>query len=168
MFMCRANDADDQLLIQHTVPVTGGMSGSPLIDKSGKVIGIVSGGNTAQRRQRGHGPRARSGRRANKVNELEIDEDPHPERRYGQFRPANRSARRLCEAERSIGNLPTTGAIGSKAAKKFVKYFENAADQLADLAKEHYGVADTTREKIGEGTLKPSGSGSASYDSKSS
>ena len=51
MFMCRANDAGDQLLIQHTVPVTGGMSGSPLIDRSGKVIGIVSGGNTASRKR---------------------------------------------------------------------------------------------------------------------
>ncbi len=46
VFMCRADDAKDQLLIQHTVPVTGGMSGSPLVDGSGKVVGIVSGGNT--------------------------------------------------------------------------------------------------------------------------
>src|SRR3990170_1381173 len=46
VFMCRAA-ADDQLLIQHSAPVTGGVSGSPLIDKSGKVIGIVNGGNTA-------------------------------------------------------------------------------------------------------------------------
>ena len=48
-----------------------------------------------------------------------------------------------------------------------MKYFENAADRLTDLAKEHYGVADTTREKVGEDTLKPSRSGSASYDLKS-
>ena len=54
-----------------------------------------------------------------------------------------------------------------QAAKRYVKYFEDAADHLTDLAKEHYGVADTTREKVGEGTLNPSRSGSASYDSKS-
>ena len=38
--MCRTDPAH-RLLIQHSVPVTGGASGSPLIDPSGKVIGIV-------------------------------------------------------------------------------------------------------------------------------
>jgi len=45
VFMVRAEPAR-RLLIQHSVPVTGGASGSPLIDPSGKVIGIVNGGNT--------------------------------------------------------------------------------------------------------------------------
>ena len=45
VFMCKA-EPEDRLLIQHSVPVTGGVSGSPLIDASGKVIGIVNGGNT--------------------------------------------------------------------------------------------------------------------------
>ena len=45
VFMARADPAH-RLLIQHSVPVTGGASGSPLIDPSGKVIGIVNGGNT--------------------------------------------------------------------------------------------------------------------------
>ena len=46
VFMCRTDPAH-RLLIQHSVPVTGGASGSPLIDPSGKVIGIVNGGNTS-------------------------------------------------------------------------------------------------------------------------
>ena len=45
VFMIRA-DPEHRLLIQHSVPVTGGASGSPLVDPSGKVIGIVNGGNT--------------------------------------------------------------------------------------------------------------------------
>lgn len=43
--MVRA-EPEHRLLIQHSVPVTGGVSGSPLIAPSGKVIGIVNGGNT--------------------------------------------------------------------------------------------------------------------------
>ncbi|MEZ5829189.1 MAG: serine protease [Hyphomicrobiales bacterium] len=45
VFMVRA-EPEHRLLIQHSVPVTGGASGSPLIDTSGKVIGLVNGGNT--------------------------------------------------------------------------------------------------------------------------
>ncbi len=45
VFMVRA-EPEHRLLIQHSVPVTGGVSGSPLIGPSGKVIGIVNGGNT--------------------------------------------------------------------------------------------------------------------------
>ena len=45
VFMIRA-DPEHRFLIQHSVPVTGGASGSPLIDPSGRVIGIVNGGNT--------------------------------------------------------------------------------------------------------------------------
>ncbi len=65
---------------------------------------------------------------------------------------------KACTAERPIG-IADDWSYWEQAAKRYVKYFENAADQLTDLAKEHYGVADTTREKVGEGTLKPSRSG---------
>ena len=49
VFMCRAEPAH-QLLVQHSVPVAGGASGSPLIDGSGNVIGIVTGGNVTGRK----------------------------------------------------------------------------------------------------------------------
>ena len=161
MFMCRAKDADDQLLIQHTVPVTGGMSGSPLIDKSGDVIGIISGGNTASVVKEVTVNKKPS----DKVN-VEIDGIRIPSAALVNF------AQRIDLLEGLQGGaadrkIADDWSYWEEAAKRYVKYFENAADQLTDLTKEHYGVADTTREKVGEGTLKPSRSGSASYDSKS-
>jgi trypsin-like peptidase len=48
--MCFSKSSDDPeflLLVQHGIPVTGGMSGSPLVDSwTGKVVAIISGGNT--------------------------------------------------------------------------------------------------------------------------
>jgi hypothetical protein len=40
-----APDADGGLLIQHSLPATGGASGSPLLDTHGHVIGLLSGVN---------------------------------------------------------------------------------------------------------------------------
>ena len=108
MFMCRAKDADDQLLIQHTVPVTGGMSGSPLIDKSGDVIGIISGGNTAS-----------------VVKEVTVNKKPSDKVNVEINEIASRAplwsisrsksiCSKACKAERPIGKLPTIGAIGSR------------------------------------------------------
>ena len=161
MFMCRAKDADDQLLIQHTVPVTGGMSGSPLIDKSGDVIGIVSGGNTASLVKEVTVNKKPS----DKVN-VEINGVRIPSAALVNF------AQRIDLLEGLHGGaadreIADDWSYWEEAAKKYVRYFENAADQLADLAKERYGVADAAREQVGEGTLTPSKTGSASYDSKS-
>ena len=38
-------DAEHAFLVQHSLPATGGASGSPIIDRSGKVVAILSGGN---------------------------------------------------------------------------------------------------------------------------
>lgn len=43
-FLVKSDLADRQLL-QHSLPVQGGASGSPLLDSRGQVIGVVSGGN---------------------------------------------------------------------------------------------------------------------------
>ena len=43
-FLVKSDLADRQLL-QHSLPVQGGASGSPLLDRRGQVIGVVSGGN---------------------------------------------------------------------------------------------------------------------------
>jgi hypothetical protein len=40
--------ADHTFLVQHSVPASGGASGSPIIDGSGKVVAILSGGNIAK------------------------------------------------------------------------------------------------------------------------
>jgi hypothetical protein len=50
--MCFSKSSEDPeflLLVQHGIPVTGGMSGSPLVDSwTGKVVAIISGGNTRE------------------------------------------------------------------------------------------------------------------------
>ncbi|MGE5514888.1 MAG: trypsin-like peptidase domain-containing protein [Bacteroidota bacterium] len=46
-FLVKSDLADRQLL-QHSLPVQGGASGSPLLDRSGQVIGVVSGGNLVE------------------------------------------------------------------------------------------------------------------------
>jgi len=45
VFMSRSEDPDQRLFVQHTLPNTGGASGSPIINTDGKVIAIFSGGN---------------------------------------------------------------------------------------------------------------------------
>lgn len=46
-FLVKSDLADRQLL-QHSLPVQGGASGSPLLDRNGQVIGVVSGGNLVE------------------------------------------------------------------------------------------------------------------------
>jgi hypothetical protein len=46
-FLVKSDLADRQLL-QHSLPVQGGASGSPLLDARGQVIGVVSGGNLVE------------------------------------------------------------------------------------------------------------------------
>jgi len=46
-FLVKGDLADRQLL-QHSLPVQGGASGSPLLDSRGQVIGVVSGGNLVE------------------------------------------------------------------------------------------------------------------------
>ncbi len=43
-FLLRA-DAPNSLLVENSLPATGGASGSPIIDSSGQVVAILSGGN---------------------------------------------------------------------------------------------------------------------------
>jgi hypothetical protein len=168
VFMCRADTPDDQLLIQHTVPVTGGMSGSPLIDKSGDVIGIVSGGNTANVVKEVTVAKGTGGETAKGKVNIEIDGVRIPSAALVNFAQRidllDDLNRGTAEADRKVAG---DWNYWEEAAKKFVRYFESAADELTDSAKARYGVGETTREKMGEGALTPSKTGSASYDSKS-
>ena len=112
VFMCRADPAH-QLLIQHSVPVTGGVSGSPLIDKNGKVIGIVNGGNTASVlktcRRQGQKRRRRQGQDRGGSPARDV---PHSQRGADQFRPAHRSARRSQHRRRGSGIGRRRGLLG--------------------------------------------------------
>ncbi len=162
VFMCRADDAKDQLLIQHTVPVTGGMSGSPLVDGSGKVVGIVSGGNTdrfvtevtvpkgADEATNADGPGN---------NKLEIDTMRIPSAAMVNF------AQRI-----DLLQALTSGAVDldaqrsywDKVAGKFTSVFDSAkADLLASV-----GLDQPAGEQVRTGTLEPRKVGASSLDSQ--
>jgi hypothetical protein len=44
-FFLAAAEPEDRLLVQHSLPVTGGASGSPILDDQGRVVGVLSAGN---------------------------------------------------------------------------------------------------------------------------
>jgi hypothetical protein len=44
-FFLAAAAPEDRLLVQHSLPVTGGASGSPILDENGDVIAVLSAGN---------------------------------------------------------------------------------------------------------------------------
>lgn len=47
-FFLVKSDLADRHLLQHSLPVQGGASGSPLLDRRGQVVGVVSGGNLVE------------------------------------------------------------------------------------------------------------------------
>jgi hypothetical protein len=145
VFMCKA-EPKDRLLIQHSVPVTGGVSGSPLIDASGKVIGIVNGGNTAT-----------------VLKAADADEKV----RIPSAALINFAQRVDLLDDLLSGNadqeLATDEGYWKTAAKKFVSYFDSADEDLVALAAERYGVGEVGRKEIAEGILKPRKPGSTSF-----
>lgn len=44
-YFLAAADPDEALLVQHALPVTGGASGSPILDEAGEVVAVLSAGN---------------------------------------------------------------------------------------------------------------------------
>lgn len=78
-FLVKSETADRQLL-QHSLPVQGGASGSPVLDHRGQVVGVLSGGNLIE--IDGWGTRVPSGvgvnfaQRADLVRELLSGADP--------------------------------------------------------------------------------------------
>ena len=182
IFMCRA-EPDRRLLIQHSVPVTAGMSGSPLIDASGKVIGIVSGGNTT-----------------NVVEEVTVTEDKKPAggEALGDQKTAsgdsnthgNKSkievdgiripsaamvnfAQRIDVLEDLQGGVAAANQkvaddrnYWKDSAKKFVSVLANTKKNFVAFIEYQYKVTDPQRQEIG-GTLRPSKAGAATVDLQS-
>lgn len=73
-FFLVKSDPAERHLLQHSLPVQGGASGSPLFDRRGAVVGIVSGGNLVEIDARGTrvptGIGVNFGQRADLVREL--------------------------------------------------------------------------------------------------
>jgi hypothetical protein len=145
VFMCKA-ESEDRLLIQHSVPVTGGVSGSPLIDASGKVIGVVNGGNTATvLKAAGEDEKVRipSAALINFAQRVDLLDDM-----------LSGSADQELAADQGYWK---------EAAKKFTSYFDSADENFVALAAERYGVGEVDRKEVAEGLLKPKKFGSMSF-----
>jgi hypothetical protein len=136
VFMCRATP-EHQLLIQHSVPVAGGVSGSPLIDGSGKVIGLVTGGNTTGITDAASGDAARISNAA-LINFA-----------------ARADLLDALRAGKDQDQLASERSYWEEASKNFASYFDNAAAAFVALARDRYKVSDAqtfelTRGKLGE------------------
>jgi hypothetical protein len=167
VFMSRA-PADKSLLVQHSVPVAGGVSGSPLIDASGKVIAIVSGGTTsaALREVAEALKQDGSGDDAKDKHKKKSDEG---QKQTESFRIP--SAAMINFAHRvdllvdmisgeAEGKVAQEQAYWDAAAKSFDRHFDSAVQQLLAAAKDQYGADGETRTEIASGTLTPRKPGS--------
>ena len=136
VFMCRT-DKDHQLLIQHSVPVTGGASGSPLIDTSGKVIGIVNGGNTTVFKDTQEAVNAKvrmpSAALINFAQRVDLLEDL----------AGGAVDQKLAEDQ----------AYWRKTAQQFDDYFKVAVKAFAELAQSRYAVGEGKDTVVDNGVL---------------
>jgi hypothetical protein len=141
VFMCRATP-DHQLLIQHSVPVAGGVSGSPLIDGSGKVIGLVTGGNTTGVTDAASGDAARISNAA-LINFA-----------------ARADLLDALRAGKDKDQLASEQSYWQEASTNFASYFDNAAAAFVALAGDRYKVTgaetfELTQGKLGDDAKKP-------------
>ncbi len=150
VFMVRADPAH-RLLIQHSVPVTGGASGSPLIDPSGKVIGIVNGGNTTVFKDKSEAMNAKvrlpSAALINFAQRVDL---------------LQHLAAGDAEAE-----LSADEAYWQARGEEFDDYFDVAVSDFEALAKKRYAVSQATNEEIGAGKLDAGDADSYKLVSKS-
>ncbi len=136
VFMVRA-DPEHRLLIQHSVPVTGGASGSPLIDPSGKVVGIVNGGNTTVFKDKTESATA-------KVR--------LPSAALINFAQRADLLQALAE-DKAEQELAEDELYWTASAHAFDDYFDVAVDDFEALAKKRYAVSKASNEVIGAGKL---------------
>ncbi len=144
VFMGQAEPAQ-QVLVQHSVPVAGGASGSPLIDRKGKVVGVVTGGNVVRLAKAG----------GEKTDGVASEAQRVPNAALINFaaRVDLIDALRDGEAEQK---LALDEVYWNEASKQFDNYFTAAATAFVDLTRERYGVGDAPKiELIGKGSLDP-------------
>jgi trypsin-like peptidase len=136
VFMVRA-DPEHRLLIQHSVPVTGGASGSPLIDPSGKVIGIVNGGNTTVIKDK--------------------DESVNAKLRLPSAALINYAQRvdllQHLAGDTADDELEEDQIYWEASAAQFADYFDVAVKDFEGLAKKRYAVGDGKEVELGAGKL---------------
>jgi hypothetical protein len=135
VFMCRTDPAH-RLLIQHSVPVTGGASGSPLIDPSGKVIGLVNGGNTT----------------VMKSEESATGKTRAPSAALINFAQRVDLLRELADGK-AADELAADETYWKKTAAQFDDYFQVAVKSFEDLAHQRYKVGDGQDTLMGNGVL---------------
>jgi hypothetical protein len=138
IFMCRT-DPPHRFLIQHSVPVAGGASGSPLIDPSGKVIGIVNAGNTTvladKNQSLGSKVRVPSAALINFAQRVDLLEE-------------------LAYSD-AVDEMEKDQAYWDQAGGQFTDYFDVAVGNFEDLAETRYAVATATETVMGVGALDP-------------
>ncbi|MGH6736440.1 MAG: trypsin-like peptidase domain-containing protein [Methyloceanibacter sp.] len=138
VFMIRA-EPEHRLLIQHSVPVTGGASGSPLIDPSGKVIGIVNGGNTTVFKDKTES----LGAKVRVPNAALIN--------FAQRADLLTS---LADGDADSA-LTEEEAYWDEVAEQFDGYFDVALETFRKDAKDRYGVSEGKETALDSETLKP-------------
>lgn len=138
VFMCRAAPGH-RLLLQHSVPVTGGASGSPLVEPDGEVIGIVNGGNTTVFKDTKDAVNAKvrlpSAALINFAQRIDLLRD-------------------LAQGA-ADQHLVDDQAYWQQAAQQFDHYFDVAAKSFEDLAKERYGAGEPEKKAMPQGRLDP-------------
>ena len=152
VFMGQAEPAQ-QVLVQHSVPVAGGASGSPLIDRDGNVIGVVTGGNVV---------------RLAKAGSEKTDGAPSETQRVPNAALINFAARVDLLGDLHDGEAKQKLALDkdywNEASKRFDNYFTAAATAFIDLTRERYGVGDAPKiELLGKGSLNPGDAGSVKF-----
>lgn len=157
VFMVRA-EPEHSLLIQHSVPVTGGASGSPLVTPDGKVIGIVNGGNTTVFKKTGEAlnakirvPSAALVNFAQRADLLSGLEPCEPDELATESR--------VCRAE---GELVAHKTYWDAKGAQFDDYFNVARENFVKLAKSRYNVTDAKETVLADGAeAKLAGNGSS-------
>ena len=139
VFMCRATDPEHRLLVQHSVPVAGGASGSPMIDASGKVIAIVSGGNVVMMSN----PNAAIGETKRAPNAALVN---FAQRADLLLALDSGSADSELEKERTYWK---------EAGKIFDRYYQIAVSAFLSDAKERYAVDEGATTVMGNDVLDP-------------
>jgi hypothetical protein len=138
VFMCRA-EPGHRLLIQHSVPVTGGASGSPLVEPDGKVIGIVNGGNTTVFKDTKDSVNAKvrlpSAALINFAQRVDLLAD----------------LAQGAADQRLVGDK----VYWQQAAQQFDHYFDVAAKDFESLARERYSVGKAKTTAMPQGRLDP-------------